>query len=125
MPIGHISGKLCMRRIRKRAMYETETGGVQGKLIMLEHPVSLTEVQMPRLSLSELSLVLQSVHQPTSPESLLQFKKPQILSLLITLNLQWDGVGVGIMEQKVKLLLSTIPWSPPLCDREKTREEKK
>lgn len=70
MPIGHVSGKLCMRKVKRRAMYETGEE-VQGKLIMLEHPVSLTEVQTPRLSLSELSLVLQSVHQAISTESLL------------------------------------------------------
>lgn len=70
-------------------MYETGED-VQGKLIMLEHSAPLTEVQTPCLSLSELSLVLQSVHQPSSPESLLQLKKPQILSLIITLNLQWE-----------------------------------
>lgn len=94
MPIGHVSGKLCMRRVRRRAMYETGED-MQGKLIMLEHSASLTEVQTPCRSLSELLLVLQSVHQPSSPESLLQLKKPQILSLIITLNLQWERGGGG------------------------------
>lgn len=39
MPIGHVPGKLCMRRVRRRAMYETGEEE-QGKLIMLEHPAS-------------------------------------------------------------------------------------
>lgn len=50
-------------------MYETDEG-VQKRLVMLEHPASVTDVQTPCLSLSEVLLVLQSVHQPSSPESL-------------------------------------------------------
>lgn len=82
-------------------MYETGED-MQGKLIMLEHSASLTEVQTPCRSLSELLLVLQSVHQPSSPESLLQLKKPQILSLIITLNLQWERGRGGIKIHRTK-----------------------
>lgn len=55
-------------------MYERDEE-VQKKLIMLELPASVTDVQTPRLSLSEVLLGLQSVHQ-SSPESLLKLKKP-------------------------------------------------